>query len=63
MRILALCLVALSLHAQDWPQFRGNLALTGVTTAAVPDTLKLLWTYEMGDAIESSAAIVGGMSR
>lgn len=34
--------------------------LTGVTTAAVPSTLKLLWTYDAGDAIESSAAIADG---
>src|SRR5258708_1615852 len=53
--------VANSLLAQDWPQFRNNHALTGVTAAAVPDNLKLLWTYEAGDAIESSAAIVDGV--
>ena len=43
-----------------WPQFRGNLELTGVAQCNVPATLKILWTYEAGDAIESSAAIVGG---
>jgi outer membrane protein assembly factor BamB len=51
-----------SLFAQDWPQFRFNHALTGVTTATVPDNLKLLWTYDAGtDPIESSAAIADGV--
>jgi outer membrane protein assembly factor BamB len=43
-----------------WPQFRGNPELTGVARCSVPAALKLLWTYEAGDAIESSAAIVNG---
>jgi hypothetical protein len=47
--------------AQDWPQFRGNARLTGVTAAPVPATLKVLWTWEAGDVIESSAAIAGGV--
>jgi outer membrane protein assembly factor BamB len=47
--------------AQDaWPQFRGNPQLTGVASSRLPATLKLLWTYEAGDSIESSAAIVDG---
>ena len=52
---------ACALHAaDDWPQFRGNPSLTGIATSAVPKTLKLLWTFEAGDSIESSAAIVDG---
>jgi len=46
--------------ANNWSQFRGNPRLTGVSQSAVPGTLKHLWTYEAGDSIESSAAIVGG---
>ncbi|MGI8732388.1 MAG: PQQ-binding-like beta-propeller repeat protein [Pyrinomonadaceae bacterium] len=46
--------------ADNWAQFRGNQSLTGVSLANVPTTLKVLWTYEAGDSIESSAAIVGG---
>src|SRR5271155_4249628 len=56
---LLLCGV-LHAAADDWPQFRGNPSLTGVSTSAVPKTLKLLWTFEAGDSIESSAAIVDG---
>ena len=61
---LILCL-AVSAMAQDtpgnnWSQFRGNHSLTGVSNANVPASLKQLWTYEAGESIESSAAIVGG---
>src|SRR5688572_15191521 len=45
--------------AENWPQFRGNHQLTGVSQSQVPATLKQLWTYEAGESIESSAAIVG----
>jgi outer membrane protein assembly factor BamB len=63
--LLVLVVFAISLRAQDtpadtWSQFRGNQQLTGVSLSNVPDSLKLLWTYEAGDSIESSAAIIGG---
>jgi len=69
MRVLKILLlvvfVAVSVVAQDapadnWAQFRGNHSLTGVSQSNVPTSLKQLWTYEAGDSIESSAAIVGG---
>src|ERR671917_185093 len=46
--------------ANNWAQFRGNHALTGVSQSNVPTSLKPLWTFEAGESIESSAAIVGG---
>src|SRR5690242_21897840 len=46
--------------ADNWTQFRGNQQLTGVSQSKVPDSLKPVWTYDAGDSIESSAAIVGG---
>ena len=65
MRVLNLLLLAVTcLHSQqkdEWPQFRGNYQLTGVSTSAVPKTLKLLWTYDAGEPVESSAAIVDGV--
>ena len=58
---LAIGLLPLLLAAADeWPQFRGNPQLTGVAAGALPANLKLLWTYESGESIESSAAISGG---
>ena len=54
------CLRAANPLPDAWPQFRGNPQLTGVAASTLPATLKLLWTYEAGDSIESSAAIVDG---
>ncbi len=45
--------------ADNWSQFRGNHQLTGVSQSNVAGTIKPLWTYEAGEPIESSAAIVG----
>ncbi|MGH9203216.1 MAG: PQQ-binding-like beta-propeller repeat protein, partial [Vicinamibacterales bacterium] len=47
--------------SSDWPQFRGNSRLTGAATVAPPPSLKLLWTYESGDMIDSSPAVAGGV--
>ncbi len=46
--------------ADSWPSFRGNLQNTAISLSGVPRELKLLWTYNAGESIESSAAIVGG---
>ncbi len=45
--------------ADQWPMFRGNAQLTGLTASTLPDRLEVLWTFQAGDAIESSAAIEG----
>ena len=45
----------------NWTQFRGNPQLTGLSQSVPPEKLKVLWTYEAGDAIESSAAIADGV--
>jgi len=63
--VLLLLIFVPTLHAQDtpadnWSQFRGNSRNTGVSDSKVPTDLKLLWTFEAGDSIESSAAVVGG---
>ena len=50
-----------SAPADRWTQFRGTPALLGTSDAKLPSALKVLWTYEAGDAIESSAAIVDGV--
>lgn len=46
--------------ADAWPQFRGNALLTGYSTSRVAGNLRLLWSMEAGESVESSAAIVGG---
>jgi len=57
---LSVVAIAQDTPADNWSQFRGNHELTGVSQSKVPDSLKQLWTYDAGDSIESSAAIVGG---
>lgn len=46
--------------AENWPMFRGNPGLTGLSPAKLPENPKLLWTYKTGGPVLSSAAIVGG---
>jgi eukaryotic-like serine/threonine-protein kinase len=46
--------------ADGWPQFRGNLQLTGVSASRPPAGLRPLWTFDAGEAVESSAAVAGG---
>ncbi len=63
--VLCLSLLFLSPNVQSqtadsWPQFRANHTLTGVSPSTVPDNLKLLWTYDAKESIESSAAIADG---
>ena len=50
-----------SAPANEWRQFRGSPQLRGVSSSPFPSTPKLLWTYESGDPIDSSAAISGGV--
>jgi len=59
MRLVILLAASICCHA-DWVQFRGNPQLTGVTTASPGKAPRVSWTYEAGDAVESSAAIAGG---
>ena len=44
----------------NWTSFRGNPQLTGVTDSRPPDHPQLLWTFQAGDMIESTAAVVDG---
>ena len=62
--LIALFIVAASasLAGQEpsWPQFRANPQLTGVTSATLPESLKVMWTFDAGSGVESSAAISDG---
>ncbi len=44
----------------DWNSFRGNPQLTGVAEEQLPVKLDLLWAFQAGDMIESTAAVVDG---
>ena len=50
-KLVVLCGLTAAAHAQ-WPQFRGNPALTGVASTAPAEKLRVVWSYEAGDAIE-----------
>ncbi|HEY5914539.1 MAG TPA: PQQ-binding-like beta-propeller repeat protein, partial [Verrucomicrobiae bacterium] len=47
-------------QAADWPMFRGDPALSGAASGALPEKPKLLWRFKTGDAVKSTAAIVQG---
>lgn len=46
--------------SNQWSHFRGSGYLTGVSASPLPEKLTVAWTYEAGESIESSAAIVDG---
>lgn len=46
--------------SDGWPMFRGSPTLTGISSADLPKPLKLLWSFQAEDSIESSAAISDG---
>ena len=46
----------------EWRQFRGNSQLTGIAAVAPPSTLKVIWSVQVGDVVESSPAVAGGVA-
>ena len=58
--ILALLLFASAATFGNWASFRGNPQLTGVADSQLPENPQLLWTFQAGDMIESTAAVVDG---
>jgi outer membrane protein assembly factor BamB len=47
--------------ASEWRQFRGSPRMTGVSASSPPAALKVLWTYDAAEVIDSSAAIADGV--
>ncbi len=58
---LLIASIASASSLSDWPMFRGVSALTGVTDQILPKPLKLRWSFQARESIESSAAIVAGV--
>lgn len=58
--ILVLLLSVANTTLGNWVSFRGNSQLTGVADSELPDAPQLLWTFQAGDMIESTAAVVDG---
>ena len=46
--------------SSKWTQFRGTPNLGGISDSSIPPNPKLLWSLELGESIDSSAAIVDG---
>jgi len=46
--------------SDSWPIFRGEPHLTGVSKTSIPDSPKLLWTFQTGDNIKSSPVVADG---
>jgi outer membrane protein assembly factor BamB len=44
----------------DWPSFRGDPLLNGVATTQLPEKLELLWKFDAGEMVTSTAAIANG---
>jgi eukaryotic-like serine/threonine-protein kinase len=59
--ILLLFISSRAQSTSNWPMFRGSSALTGIASTELPKSLKLRWTFQAKDSIESSAAIVDGV--
>ena len=45
---------------KDWPQHRGGQDLRGLASGKLGDKLKLLWTFETGEFVKSSAVVSDG---
>ena len=58
--ILCLLLLIGQTTFGNWTSFRGNPQLTGVADSELPDNPQLLWTFQAGDMIESTATVVDG---
>ncbi len=44
----------------SWPIFRGDQNLTGVSKTIIPNSPKLLWTFETADNIKSAPVVADG---
>ena len=49
-----------SASATEWPMFRGNPSLSGVSESSLPEKPILKWSFKTGGPVSSSPAILGG---
>src|SRR6185503_5444987 len=47
--------------ADAWPQFRGTPSLTGLSSTTIAAAPKVAWTWEGGEAFDSSPCIADGV--
>ncbi len=58
--ILWLAIQTIAQPTNSWPIFRGDQHLTGVSNTTIPDSPKLLWTFQTGDNIKSAPVVDDG---
>jgi len=50
-----------SAPAESWPSFRGTPSMSGVSAGeALPSPLQVVWRFDMGEAVSSTAAVAAG---
>src|SRR5690606_35265081 len=54
--------ISATAQSPSWPQFRNTASLSGVSSERLDPPLKVLWTYQAGESVESSAAIVNDVA-
>jgi outer membrane protein assembly factor BamB len=47
--------------AADWPVFRGDARMTGISASKLPDKLDERWAFKCKEAVESAPAIADGV--
>ena len=47
-------------RAKDWPTFRGDAALRGISSEQLPEKFSLLWSFKTGAAVKSSPIVAKG---
>ena len=60
-RVVAILILSITAIAADWPVFRGGPSQTAASKEPLPNPLMEVWTFKVGNAVESTAAIVGGV--
>jgi outer membrane protein assembly factor BamB len=50
-----------AVRGDDWPVYRGDALMTGVSKAKLPDKLVVLWAVETRDAIEGAPVVADGV--
>ena len=59
--LILLLFLASHVSFGNWTSFRGNPQLTGLADSQLSENPQLLWTFQAGDMIESTATVVDGI--
>lgn len=59
-RYIPILLLCNTLHAAEWPVFRGTPEMAGVAEIKLPEKLEIRWTFKCGSSIDGAVAIADG---